>query len=133
MTTADHQLLILKTPHGHEVLAEYDGVEGAVRAAKVVDCFTGSIRPAGDAATENLTRALRAKQVYAHALEESRAVEETLMTFGLPIAALGREHPALMPYWQELAQHNHIAEDMIDRAHHFEALAMQAIDTLMGD
>lgn len=125
--------LILTTPRGHEVMADFDYTHADVLGAKVVNNHTGVIKPLDAETKETLARALKAKQVYEHALAETRAVEETLKRFGSLAAALGNEHPALEPYWREAEQHKTIAKDMRDRARHFHDDAMAAIDKLAGD
>ena len=123
----------LKTPQGHDVLAEFDYESHEVRRAKVVHCFTGVIKPLDETISETLGHALQAKQRYEQALHETRAVEDTLNLYGTISSALGRDHPALQPYWQEMAKHSAIADDMSDRARHFYEQAMRAIDKLIQD
>lgn len=132
-TPAPHDTVILTTPRGHEVMAVLSYEDFAVRHAKVVNHYTGVIRPLDEVTAETLARALKAKQVYEHAIAETRAVEETLKRFGHVAAALGNQHPALEPYWREAKQHKSIAEDMRARARHFHDDAMAAIDKLAGD
>ncbi|MBX9726545.1 MAG: hypothetical protein K2X09_04695 [Rickettsiales bacterium] len=125
--------VLLTTPRGHEVMAELNYDDFAVRHAKVVNHYTGVIKPLDEVTAETLARALKAKQVYEHAVAETRAVEDTLKRFGSVAAALGNQHPALEPYWREANQHKSIAEDMRLRARHFHDDAMAAIDKLAGD
>ena len=123
-----HDTVILKTPAGHEVLAELDYEHFEVANAKVVHSHTGVMKPLGGQVSENIARALRAKQVYEAALEESRAVEAKLSGFGESVLKLGTSHPALAPYWREMEQHRSIAKDMGERARHFYDDAMTEID-----
>lgn len=125
--------VLLTTPRGHEVMAELSYGDFAVRHAKVVNHYTGVIKPLDEVTAETLARALKAKQVYEHAMAETRAVEDTLKRFGSASAALGTNHPALAPYWREANQHKSIAEDMRLRARYFHDDAMAAIDKLAGD
>ncbi len=124
---------MLITPRGHEVVAQLEYDEFAVRHAKVVHHYTGVMKPLDEATTETLARALKAKQVYEHAIAETRAVEQTLKGFGALASALGNQHPAIEPYWREANQHKSIAHDMRERARHFHDDAMAAIDKLAGD
>jgi len=124
---------MLITPRGHEVVAQLEYDEFAVRHAKVVHHYTGVMKPLDEATTETLARALKAKQVYEHAIAETRAVEQTLKGFGALASALGNQHPAIEPYWREANQHKSIAHDMRERARHFHDDAMAAIDRLAGD
>jgi hypothetical protein len=133
MTTNPRDTVILTTPGGHEVVADLDYENFEVRRAKVVHSYTGVIKPLDEKTAENLARALKAKQVYEQALGESKAVEQTLKGFGEAVAALGKKHPALAPYWKEAEQHHSIAQDMRERAKHFHDDAMRAIDKLVGD
>lgn len=133
MGASQSQIVMLTTPRGHEVRAELDYDEFAVRHAKVVNNYTGVMKPLDPMTTETLARALKAKQVYEHAVAETKAVEETLKRFGSVAMALGNKHPALEPYWREAEQHKSIAQDMRDRAKHFHDDAMEAIDKLAGD
>ena len=133
MTNQTHDTVMLTTPRGHEVVAqlEYEGF--AVRYAKVVNRYTGVMKPLDAVTAETLARALKAKQVYDHAMTETKAVEHTLKGFGTLAAALGNAHPAIEPYWREANQHKTIAHDMRERARHFHDDAMAAIDKLAGD
>jgi hypothetical protein len=115
------------------VRAELDYDDFAVRHAKVVNNYTGVMKPLDAVTAETLARALKAKQVYEQALSETQAVEQTLKGFGAVAMALGNDHPALEPYWREAKQHQSIAEDMRERAKHFHDDAMAAIDRLAGD
>lgn len=133
MQNQPRDTVLLTTPRGHEVMAELNYDDFAVRHAKVVNHYTGVIRPLDQVTAETLARALKAKQVYEHAVAETRAVEDTLKRFGSVAAALGNQHPALEPYWREANQHKAIAEDMRLRARHFHDDAMAAIDKLAGD
>jgi hypothetical protein len=133
MATTPRDTVILKTPRGHEVLAELDYEQFAVRQAKVVNHYTGVIKSLDAHTAETLARALKAKQVYEHALAETQGVEDTLKRFGAVALALGNKHPALEPYWREAEQHKTIAKDMHDRARHFHDDAMAAIDKLAGE
>ena len=133
MATAPHDTVVLTTPKGHDVRAELDYARFELRHAQAIHHYTGVITPLDDSMADNLARALRARDLYVKALQESRAVEDTLKGFGEAVNALGEQHPALKPYWRELAQHRTIAEDMSDRARHFHALSMQAIDRAMED
>jgi hypothetical protein len=133
MAHTQSEIVMLTTPRGHEVRAELDYDGFAVRHAKVVHNYTGVMKPLDADTTETLARALKAKQVYEHAIAETKAVEETLKGFGHVAKALGNDHPALEPYWREAAQHKTIAADMRDRARHFHDDAMEAIDRLAGD
>jgi hypothetical protein len=128
-----HDTVLLTTPRGHEVMAELSYDDFAVRHAKVVNHYTGVIKALDEVTAETLARALKAKQVYEHAVAETRAVEDTLKRFGSVAAALGNQHPALEPYWREANQHKSIAEDMRLRARHYHDDAMAAIDKLAGD
>ncbi len=130
---AASQIVSLTTPRGHEVRAELCYDDFAVRHAKVVNNYTGVMKPLDDVTAETLARALKAKQVYEQAVAETQAVEDTLKRFGTLAMALGNEHPALEPYWREAKQHQSIAQDMRDRARHFHDDAMAAIDKLAGD
>lgn len=125
--------VILTTPHGHEVVADFDYENFEVHNAKVVHGFTGVMKPLDQEVTENLARALRAKQVYEQALSETKQVELTLERFGDAAVKLGKKHPALAPYWQEVEQHRAIASDMCDRAKHFHDDAMEQIDKLVEE
>ena len=127
------EMVMLTTPHGHEVRAELDYEAFAIRHAKVVNHYTGVMKALDGPTTETLARALKAKQVYEHALAETKAVEDTLKGFGKLASALGNAHPAIEPYWREAHQHKTIAEDMRARASHFHDDAMAAIDKLVGD
>ena len=120
----------LTTPRGHEVVAEFDHQQSEVNHARVVHIHTGVITPLDNDIAANLARALRAKQVYEHALQETKAVEETLNSFGNAVMALGERHPALQPYWNEAEQHRAIARDMQQQAENFEQTALSAIDKL---
>jgi hypothetical protein len=123
----------ITTPQGHEVRAELDYEHFEVRQAKVVNNHTGVMKPLDDVTSATLARALRARQVYEHAVAETRAVEETLKRFGKVAVALGNQHPALEPYFREAQQHKAIAADMRARAKHFHDDAMIAIDRLADD
>ena len=133
MPSPTYDTVMLTTPRGHEVVAELDYDHFAVRHAKVVNRYTGVMKPLDAVTSETLARALRAKQVYDHAMTETRAVEQTLKGFGALAAALGNEHPAIEPYWREANQHKSIAQDMRERARYFHDDAMAAIDKLAGD
>ena len=133
MASPQSQIIMLTTPRGHEVRAELDFDDFAVRHAKVVHNYTGVMKALDGVTTETLARALKAKQVYEHAVAETNAVEETLKGFGKLAAALGNDHPAIEPYWREAKQHQSIAADMRERARHFHDDAMAAIDKLAGD
>ncbi len=133
MAHTQSEIVMITTPHGHEVRAELEYDSFAVRHAKVVNHYTGVMKPLDAETTETLARALKAKQVYEHAIAETKAVEKTLQGFGNLAAALGNQHPALEPYWREAEQHKTIAQDMRDRARHFHDDAMAAIDKLAGD
>ena len=133
MAHTPSELVMLTTPRGHEVRAELDYEDFAVRHAKVVNHYTGVMKPLDEVTAETLARALKAKQVYEHAVAETRAVEDTLKRFGSLATALGNDHPALEPYWREANQHKTIAADMRERARHFHDDAMEAIDRLAGD
>jgi hypothetical protein len=133
MSRTAHDLVMLTTPRGHEVVAELEYESFAVRHAKVVHRYTGVMKPLDPTTAETLARALKAKQVYEHAMTETRAVERTLKGFGALASALGNSHPAIEPYWREAAQHKAIAHDMRERARHFHDDAMVAIDHLAGD
>jgi hypothetical protein len=133
MPTKAQDTVMLITPRGHEVVAQLEYDEFAVRHAKVVHHYTGVMKPLDEATTETLARALKAKQVYEHAIAETRAVEQTLKGFGALASALGNQHPAIEPYWREANQHKSIAHDMRERARHFHDDAMAAIDKLAGD
>jgi hypothetical protein len=122
--------VLLTTPRGHEVTAELNYDEFKVRHAKVINNYTGVIRQLDAQTAETLERALRAKQVYEHALAESREVENTLKRFGHLTVALGESHPAVQPYVHEASQHKNIARDMFIRARQFHDDAMAAIDKL---
>jgi hypothetical protein len=133
MPTKAQDTVMLITPRGHEVVAQLEYDAFAVRHAKVVHHYTGVMKPLDEATTETLARALKAKQVYEHAIAETRAVEQTLKGFGALASALGNQHPAIEPYWREANQHKSIAHDMRERARHFHDDAMAAIDRLAGD
>ncbi len=133
MPSTTHDTVMLTTPRGHEVIAELDYEAFCVRHAKVVNRYTGVIKSLDPVTSENLARALRAKQVYDHAITETQAVEQTLKGFGKLAQALGNDHPAIEPYWREASQHKAIAQDMRERARHFHDDAMAAIDKLAGD
>lgn len=133
MATAPRDTILLTTPQGHEVQAELDYTQFEVRQAKVVNHYTGVIKSLDEVTAATLARALKAKQVYEHALAETKAVEDTLKGFGKVAEALGNHHPALEPYWKEAEQHKSIANDMRTRARHFHDDAMAAIDKLAGD
>ena len=126
----NHESITLTTPHGHEVQAVIDYAHFELKSAKVVHTHTGVIKPLDTTARDTLARALKAKQVYEHALSETEAVEHTLKTFGKVADLLGNQHPALAPYWREAAQHRHIADDMERQARRFHAHAMEAIDAI---
>lgn len=131
MTSSTHQETVnLTTPRGHEVVAQLDYERGEVLQARVVHTHTGIIKPLDEDISENLARAIRAKQVYEHALEEARAVEQTLDGFGEAVMALGTRHPAIAPYCAEAAQHRNIARDMQQQAENYHETAMRAIDRL---
>lgn len=132
-TNPTQDTLTFTTPRGHEVVAEFDYENAQVCHARVVHTHTGVIKPLDDEMSANLARALRAKQVYEHALQETKAVEETLNGFGQAVMALGERHPALKPYWTEAEQHRAIARDMQTQAENFEQTAMSAIDKLAED
>lgn len=125
-----HSEITMLTPQGHEVRAEIDYDDFALRHAKVVNHYTGVIRPLDKATAETLERALKAKKVYEHAIAETKAVEQTLEGFGKLAAALGNDHPAIEPYWREAGQHKNIARDMYLQAQSFHEVAMAAIDKL---
>lgn len=125
--------VMLTTPHGHEVLAELDYEAFALSHARVVNHYTGVIKQLDGATAETLARALKAKQVYEHALAESRAAEQALNLHSNLTATLGKDHPAVAPYWREAEQHRAIARDMFTHACHFHDTAMHAIDRLIGD
>ena len=131
MATA--QIVSLTTPRGHEVRAELDYDDFAVRPVKVVNNYPGVMKTLDAVTAETLARALKAKQVYEQAVAETHAVEDTLKRFGAVAMALGNDHPALEPYWREAKQHQSIAEDMRERARHYHDDAMAAIDRLAGD
>lgn len=133
MRHQSHDTVMLTTPRGHEVMAELNYDDFAVRHAKVIHHYTGVMKPLDEMTAQTLARALKAKQVYEHAVAETRAVEDTLKRFGSEASALGNQHPALEPYWREANQHKSIAEDMRLRARHFHDDAMAAIDKLAGD
>lgn len=124
------ETLTFVTPLGHEVMAEMDYERGELTAAKVVHTHTGVISPLGKACRESLERALRARQVYEHAVSETEALEHTLQGFTKLAAHLGDTHPALKPYHYEAAQHRQIAKDMRFHADHYYATALQAIDKI---
>lgn len=130
MACANHEMIMLTTPRGHEVRAEIDYGCFELRRARVVNNYTGVIKTLDQHTAETLARALKARQVYEHAIAESRAAEDTLKRFGHLAAALGNAHPALEPYWQEAAAHKTIASDMRERASHFHEDAMAAIDRI---
>ena len=132
MTTVPRDTVIMKTPAGHEVLAELDYEHFEVCAAKVVHCETGVMRPLDGRISDNLARALHARQIYEAAMKESHAVETKLSSFGEAIVKLGYHHPALEPYWREVEQHRAIARDMGERARHFHDNAMAAIDKILS-
>lgn len=131
MAPTAYETVTLKTPHGHDVLAEFDHAHASIRRAKVVHNYTGVIRPLGEELAENLARALRAKQLYEQAINERMTVEETVSKFGTAAVSLGPDHPALAPYFQEARQHQSIAEDMQRHAQHFHDDVMQEIDRLI--
>jgi hypothetical protein len=133
MKQAPNDTILLTTPRGHEVLAELDYERFELKNAKVINHYTGVMKPLDEATRDNLARALKAKQVYEHALAETEAVAQTLKNFGKLATALGNQHPALAPYFHEAAQHKTIAADMRERARHFHQDAMAAIDRLAGD
>jgi hypothetical protein len=133
MAITSCETIQLKTPQGHDVLAEIDYEHFEIRRAKVVHCFTGVIKPLDEETSAVLARALQAKQRYEQALLESRAVEDTMHAFGILAEALGKEHPAMQPYWQEIARHQSVADDMSMRAREFYEKAMRAIDKLAQD
>lgn len=70
--TAPRDTVIMKTPRGHEVMAELDYEHFEVTRAKVVHSYTGVIRALDDATAEHLGRALHAKQIYEIAVREKR-------------------------------------------------------------
>ncbi len=121
----------LVTPRGHEVVAELDYDDFALRHAKVVNHYTGTIKPLDGQTASVLARALKAKQVYEHALAESREVETTLKRFQGLASALGDDHPALEPYKRDVNQHKNIARDMFIRAREYHDEAMGAIDRMI--
>ena len=133
MTSVPRDTVILKTPRGHQVMAELDYTHFEICRAKVVHSYTGVIKALDEETSQNLARALHARQIYEEALKESEAIEKTLKGFGEAIVKLGHAHPALEPYWREMAQHRSIAQDMGNRARHFHDDAMQAIDKIIGD
>lgn len=128
-----YDIVMLTTPRGHEVCAELDYAQFDLRGARVTNHYTGVIKRLDDHTSETLARALKARQVYEHALAETRLVEDTLRRFGVLASALGNEHPALEPYWREAEQHKSIAADMRSRARHFHDDAMRVIDCLADD
>ena len=123
--------VILKTPAGHEVVADLDYEHFSVIDAKVVHGITGVLKPLSSEISDNLARALHARQIYENAVLETRAVEAKLKGFGEATIKLGARHPALEPYWREMAQHRTIARDMGERARHFHDDAMKAIDKIL--
>jgi hypothetical protein len=133
MSIATRETVTMKTPRGHDVLAELDYENFSVYRAKVVHGFTGVIKPLEGEAVDNLARALRARQLYEAALKEKQAVEKTVEGFGKAISSLDHRHPAVEPYWREMEQHETIAHDMGERARHFHETAMKAIDLIAGD
>jgi hypothetical protein len=133
MHSQPRDTVLLTTPRGHEVRAELSYDDFAVRHAKVVNHYTGVMKPLDAMTAQTLARALKAKQVYEHAIAETRAIESTLKRFGHVATALGNQHPALEPYWREAKQHKSIAQDMRQRARHFHDDAMAAIDKLAGE
>ncbi|MFZ4542137.1 MAG: hypothetical protein ACOYNL_10150 [Rickettsiales bacterium] len=133
MASQPRDTVMLTTPRGHEVMAELDYEHFEVKMAKVINHYTGVMKPLDAMTAETLARALKAKQVYEHALAETKAVEETLKRFGTLATQLGNDHPALEPYWREANQHKTIAQHMRERARHYHDDAMRAIDKLAGD
>lgn len=125
--------VIFTTPKGHEVVADLDYDNFEVRDAKVVHSFTGVMKPLDAETAENLARALKAKQIYEHALNETKAVERHLDSMGEAVKALGQKHPALAPFWKEVEQHRTIARDMREHARIYHDDAMKAIDKLAED
>jgi hypothetical protein len=130
MAAQQSEHVTLTTPRGHEVRAEISYDDFALRHAKVVNNYTGVMIPLDKVTAETLARALKAKQVYEHAIAETKAVEQTLKGFGNLAAALGNDHPAIEPYWREAGQHQNIARDMFVQAQNFHEAAMEAIDKL---
>lgn len=130
MAATLRETILMKTPQGHDVLAELDYPSFGVHRARVVHGFTGVTRPIDEAAKLDLERALRARQLYEQALSETHAIEQTIAGFGPTMQALGEQHPALAPYWREARQHREIANQMCERARYFHAHAMRAIDRL---
>ena len=122
--------LTLLTPLGHEIWAEMDYERGELLSAKVVHAHTGVMRPLARDCRETLERALRARQVYEHALAETSAIEDTLQGYGSLLSALGAGHPALKPYHKEAEQHRQIARDMQHHAERYYENALSAIDAL---
>jgi len=133
MTHTPRDTVILTTPKGHEVVADLDYDNFEVTQAKVVHSYTGVMKPLDAATAENLARALKAKQIYEHALNESKVVEKQLDSMGEAVKALGKKHPALQPFWKEVEQHRTIAQDMREHARIYHENAMKAIDDLAGD
>lgn len=123
--------VILNTPRGHEVHAQLDYEQFEVREAKVVHTYTGRMHALDVQTTETLARALKAKQVYEHALTETREAERALKQLGGLVLALGEDHPAVEPYQREADRHKSIARDMYAQARHFHDEAMAAIDALI--
>lgn len=133
MPSSPTDMVMLTTPRGHEVRAELDYGNFELRQAKVVNHYTGIMKPLDGETAEILARALKARQVYEHALAETRAAESSLKRFSGLTIALGDDHPAVEPYRREAEQHKSIARDMYARAREFHDDAMAAIDKIAGD
>ena len=126
-----HDTVILTTPLGHEVVAEVDYDDFAVSHAKVINHYTGVMQLLDTTTSETLARALQAKHVYENALAETRTAEMVLNRYNNLMVALGKDHPAVAPYWQEAEQHRSIARDMFNHAQRYHAEAMDVIDKLV--
>ena len=131
MSTPAKDTVMLTTPRGHEVVAELDYEDFAVRHAKVINHYTGVMKKLDAETSQTLARALKAKQVYEAALAETRVAENTLKRYSNLSMALGEDHPAVMPYRREAEQHKAIARDMFTHAQHFHEVAMDAIDKIV--
>ena len=133
MSNTHYDTVKLTTPQGHEVMAELDHDALALNHAKVVNRYSGIVKPLDANTTEVLTRALKAKRVYEEALAQTREAESTFKRFGGLAQALGTDHPAVAPYWEEAQKHKIIARDMLERAQQFHDDAMVVIDKLAAD
>lgn len=123
-------LILMTTPHGHELRAEVSDDSFAVKHAKVVNQYTGAIKELDSVSVEALAQALRAKRVYEQALVWVRESERTLKGFGSLTEELGEAHPTLAPHIENAKKQKTAAREMFVQARHFHEHAMGVIDKL---